>query len=662
MTGCAEVLKQRPVVRSDVDDQLGPAQPEQGGRFPLELREILAENSRRSARIRVFGWKQNRRIDDQTEWHELAPRAMKQFGRIGWLLAPAHAHRLDYDAKQRREAFGAIRFTMFHESSRLRWLGELVPPSAFGATSLVCLVALHRPRVSFVFFAMAGCWVCAMLARRRPGAARIMTRLLLFPAPDRPTPSDRLVFVQGTGLVILLGVLATPSWRNPPPLKPIYDDLAWTSLNLAVTRAKCGAASAIPHDVNVAAQLSTRADAVRTPVMEFATFTCSSIQPFVMGQNSLMLIEATTLRLNPRASLTTLARVLIAIQILGIGVFMTALTVAGVPGAWCALLLVAVMTFRDAFMVQHAYGVYPLLVPSVLGVIGIMTLVPRSCSPVVQIAFGAVLGAGIGAIGNLRTDLFLNCGVPAAVWLVSRSRSRGLFAAQGVAIIAGGVAFSLLCIRPIAQTQPQRLTGHPIMHPLVLGLAIPDNAVARQLGIKWDDSVGFDLAHAIQPGVLVLTSDYETVLRRFYVQLWRQRPVEMLKLYRVKFSAAARSFVPDTTGSGFNGQLWRIVLRPLEASGASGWAVPALFAIGACAGLMRIRRWHDSWVMPLTLVVIAGGLNWLEAAIIIPILVPAYFGVAFLTIVAACLGLYQLVWHVAWWPMNRTFLPQSSER
>jgi len=541
---------------------------------------------------------------------------------------------------------------MFDEWLRRRPRAELELAGAGGLAGLVSFVGLRRPYVSFLFAAAAGCWLCAMLARRRPAVARLLRGVLLFPHPERRPAAPRLALVQAITLMLLLCVLAGRWWLQPPPFSPIYDDHEWTSLNLAVTRARCGAASALPRDVDVASQLSARTDTARQPLTELATFPCSSIRPFVIGENTLMLIEATTLRLNPHASLTTLGRVLIAIQTIATGVFITALILAGVPGVWCAFLLVAVVTLIGSMMAQSAYAVYPLLVPSVLGFIGTVLLLPRTSSHTTEIAIGAAVGLAMGAIGNLRTDLFLICGAVAAVWLAGRSRSSWHFAAQGLAITAGAVVFHLVCIRPIEQAQPQRLSGHPIMHPLVLGLAIPDNPLAQRLGLRWDDTVGFDLAHAIQPGVHVLTPDYETVLRRFYVQLWREHPIEMVQLYRRKFAAAARSFAIDTTGIGFDGQVWRSVLRPLPAIG-SNWAVPLLFTIGVCLGLARLRRWNGSWATALTLLMIAGGLNWLEAAIVFPHFTPSYFGVAFTAVIAGCLALYQLVFHIAWWPMNR---------
>jgi hypothetical protein len=526
----------------------------------------------------------------------------------------------------------------------------------FGAAGVVSLAAARRPFVSFVFFAIACVWLSAMVAGRRPAVARLVRGWFLVPGFDPSAHIDRVVFARVGVLMAALVLLIAPSWRNPPPLSPLYDDHEWTSLNIAITRAKCGAASAIP-DVDIAAQLSSRPGDVRTPVLELAAFRCSSIRPFVISQNSLMLIEAATLRLNPRASLTTIARVLIAIQFLGTATFVTAMTVVGMPVLWSGLLILGVTTLTVALMEQYAYAVYPLNVPCVLGLIGIMTMAPRSGSWWLQVGIAVMIGIGIGAVGNLRTDMLLICVVLAAVWLLVTAGSRTSFAAQSIALATGVIAFNIVCIGPIERMQPNRLTGHPIMHPLVLALAVPDNALARQLYITWDDAVGFDLAHRIQPGVDVLTPQYEAVLRRFYFNLWRTHPREMLTVYRIKFSAAARSFVVDTTGIGFDGQLWRSVLRPLEMGNSSGWPVPALFALGACTGLLAIRRRPQSWVLPLTMVVIAGGLNWLEAVVIFSRFTPQYYSVAFIALVALCLSMYQLVWQLAWWPMNRSVLP-----
>ena len=93
MAGGPEILEQRAVVRSDVDDQLVPLQPEQRRRFALQLGEILAQNARRAAGIRILWRKQDRRIDNQAELHELALPAVQHFRRVRRLLVRPLADR-----------------------------------------------------------------------------------------------------------------------------------------------------------------------------------------------------------------------------------------------------------------------------------------------------------------------------------------------------------------------------------------------------------------------------------------------------------------------------------------------------------------------------------------------------------------------------------------
>jgi hypothetical protein len=539
-------------------------------------------------------------------------------------------------------------------------LSQVVVACAAMGAGIGSFLMLHRPYVASLCVGIGACWIVAMAVRDRSGPTRLLSRLLLAPSPGRSWRVDRLVMCEGAALMILLGWLAAPSWRNPPPLSPLYDDHESTSLNIAVTRAKCGSVSSLSDSVDVAAHLSSHPADSRTPLAALATFPCSSIHPKVINENSLMLIEAATLWMWPDASLTTVARVLVTIEVLGVGLFLTALTITGVPFLCCALLAIAIMRCIDALMVQYAYSMYPMMVPCALGFIGMITIAPDPQSRRLQTAIAFAVGVALAAIGNVRTDLYAICGVVAGFWMFERSRSRGQLLLQAVGLIAGAVAFTVVWIRPVERVQPQRLTGHTITHPLVLALAIPDHPLARQVGIVWNDDVGLALARRIKPGVEPLSSEYEAVLGRLYVQLWQQHPREMLDLYRHKFFAAARSFVVDTTGIGFDGQLWRSVLRPLGGRDSSGWMVPVLLAAAVLGGLVTIRRFAASWAMPLTLLAIAGSLNWLEAAIIFSHFTVQYFGLAFIALLACCVGLYQFVFQLAWWPMTRSVWPRSS--
>jgi hypothetical protein len=533
---------------------------------------------------------------------------------------------------------------------------------ACAAASVVALVG-QRPFVAFVIGAFGAFWWTAIVVRDRPHVVGAINRCCLLTAPGSAARVDLFTVAQWLLLMTVLAWSTGSRGVNPPPFSPIYDDHEWTSLDIAVTRAKCGALSSAPEQgSSVATYLSAHPEAATTPLISLATFTCASRRPLVISENTLMLIEAATLRVYPTASLRTIGRVLIALQALGLALFATALTVTGVPWPLSVMAMLAAIRFIDALSAQYAYAIYPLMLPSVLGTIGLLCLMPRGGTWRGQAAAGAGLGIWLAAVGNLRTDMLLICAVVVAVSSLVRRAGRLTLAAHAAGLLCGLMAFHIAWIRPIESTQPQRLTAHAIMHPIVLSLAVPDNALARQFGLRWNDTVGFDLAHRIEPGVNVLTGDYEAVLRRFYVQLWREHPGEMLNVYRHKFAYAARSFVVDTTGIGFDSQIWKSVMRPLSAPTSSGWTVPALLGLGVLAGIGLIRRWPESWILPLTLVVIAGTLNWLEAAFIFSRFTPQYYGVAFFAMLMCAIGLYQLAWQCSWWPMNRSALPTHSSQ
>jgi hypothetical protein len=531
-----------------------------------------------------------------------------------------------------------------------------VPGAAVAAAAVISgIIALVFGRwfVGAIALIVAATWLSAHVLNRLPRTARITARLLLLPDPRVVSPIDRVTLASAAGLVALLVALFLPTWRTPPPLMPIYDDHEWTSLNIAAARAACGTASSTP-DIDVAGRVAGRA--VVIPIRDIAPFSCASVHPLVITQNTLMLTEAAVLRINPAASLATIARTLLALQFTGLAAFAVALCVAGVPTLWCALLVLGAHTLTAALLDQYMYAAYPLMIPAVAALIAIATIGARARSTRAHAAVAVLLGLAIGPIVNLRTDLLPVCTAIVGLWLLADlSKTRAIW--QLLIIGAGVLAFQVTAIRPVQQAQPQRLIGHPVLHPIVLALAVPENPIASGLGLSWDDAVGFDLAHRIEPGVHVLTPDYERVLRRYYFGLWRERPGDMTRVYWLKFRAAARSIVVDSTGIGFDGQFWRAALRPLSV-GTSGWPVPLLFAFGLIGGATASRRSPRSWVLPLTMLVAAGAINWFESVVVFSHFTPQYFGLAFVALIACCLVLYQVAWQCAWWPMTRAVFPK----
>ena len=75
-----------------------PRRPSKRRRFALQFGEVVAQDLRRPAGVGILGRKQNRRIDDQAELHELALLAVQDFGGVGRLLVralPDRAHLVD---------------------------------------------------------------------------------------------------------------------------------------------------------------------------------------------------------------------------------------------------------------------------------------------------------------------------------------------------------------------------------------------------------------------------------------------------------------------------------------------------------------------------------------------------------------------------------------
>jgi hypothetical protein len=129
---------------------------------------------------------------------------------------------------------------------------------------------------------------------------------------------------------------------------------------------------------------------------------------------------------------------------------------------------------------------------------------------------------------------------------VAAARSRSLrrdqtalwFVAIAILMFAVGYeVFNRAVMRPLehpAGANTTNYTYHTIAHPLVMSLAVPPNPLSDDEGIKWNDSVGWEIAKRVQPGVGYLGPEYESALYRYYFGLWRTRPRDMLRTYWVK--------------------------------------------------------------------------------------------------------------------------------
>jgi hypothetical protein len=118
--------------------------------------------------------------------------------------------------------------------------------------------------------------------------------------------------------------------------------------------------------------------------------------------------------------------------------------------------------------------------------------------------------------------------------------------AAGVAaagFVVGMWAFNTAVMHPLehpAAGNTTNYTYHTIAHPLVMSLAVPETAFSRSVNVRWDDMSARDVAQRVQPGVAYLGPEYERALYRFYFDLWRTRPREMMRTYVVKLQRTGR--------------------------------------------------------------------------------------------------------------------------
>jgi hypothetical protein len=181
--------------------------------------------------------------------------------------------------------------------------------------------------------------------------------------------------------------------------------------------------------------------------------------------------------------------------------------------------------------------------------------------------------------------------------------------------------FGWLLIRPLT-IEPahggQASTHHVVAHPLVLGLAVPENALSRAEGIKWDDAVGLTLARRVDPQVRYLRQGYESALFLYYRQLWQRHPREMLGIYLDKLRIAGAdmiSTVRTSSKSPAGGSVARLALWPL------GWLRGGLTLLLVYAGLcacslaLHVKR-GSPFAFTVALVMLAGAGLHIESTLI----------------------------------------------
>jgi hypothetical protein len=434
--------------------------------------------------------------------------------------------------------------------------------------------------------------------------------------------------------LVLITVVVAPwfwtSFRTDAYLP--NDGHAIASLSIATNRALCGTPSAISNGAHVGYLLYQQPQRLRQPIADFVRELhgtvdkyCATVTvPLVNNENSLMLVESWMLKAAPRLSLLGIGRVLLAVRIAMALVFALALLRSGASLLMAGIVLSVAFSIDEALQVTYAYSVYSFLFGLVGLAIGIYVLAfETSNRSAPRIAIGVAAGLVSAFAVNMRTS-YLPVFAMLFVIYVWASDRRALPERPGRRVstaalmcIAFALAYAGFQYAFITRSRPPESRGpsyHVIAHPLVLSLAVPASPLSNREGIVWNDGVGVELAHRIDPSVVYLTPEYEAALRKYYFGLWSRYPAEMRQIYIDKLTLAGRHMIETAE---FNRPTMTTILFVLHAVPDGIWLLTLLLAAAAAAAAVVVRRRSGS-ALAICMVAASGVFLMIECAVIMP--------------------------------------------
>ena len=455
-----------------------------------------------------------------------------------------------------------------------------------------------------------------------------------------PTASPRPAWWRAWSAVVLvlvvLGVFLASGALAPPRALVWSDKHRNTALEIAINRVLCGTESRLSPAFPIARQLEDHPELHDVPMRDFArrlagspTAYCHSVvQPFLGGENSLMLEMTLFLSADPQLSFRGLGWCLQGSRVAALVLFAFVLLENGASLWFAGAVLSSGLGILGYLSATAHYSVYPFLpVLLVLEITLLSYCLQRGLSLGVpaHIAVAGLAGWLMAFAVNMRSShlpvyaAFLALYFVAGERLARGSRSCGSrLRWLGAGVLSAGLCyglFGLLFIRPLTQDSAggQTRPHHPVAHALVLGLAVPENDLSRREGIEWEDSAGLSLARRIDPKVSYLREGYESALFTYYRRLWARHPREMLEIYWRKLQIAGRSMISKLSASPAGPLIWPLAWIP---NGGAFLLLHAALA-GFCLGVHSRRG--SPFAFTLALVATAGFLLQLESALVFPV-------------------------------------------
>lgn len=384
---------------------------------------------------------------------------------------------------------------------------------------------------------------------------------------------------------------------------------------------------------------------------------------FTNNENSLMYLEAAILELSPNLTLNQLGAWLSSFRMAINLVFATALLRIGLSPLFALASFVAVQHIISRMDITDLYSLYPNILPLCLG-FAIVTVLVIKAYPTKKlwIVFLAslVLGLFAGFVGNMRSSYSLVCvsGLVLLLFILNKTppaeavifkedgekKPKGnlrigkkylAFGAIALGYFVGLYTFDATLIGAIRKENSghsvQNRAYHVVAHPLVLGLATPENDFAKQQGIRWNDSIGPILAQQIDPNVKYMDENYEKALFAYYAKLWIDYPEEMVGLYLKKWQSAAQ-------GISFGFKPINYILPKLD-----GIILTVLLAELFIGSYLLLRQTSAVTKMLIMFPLLVALLSLGESAMIMSAYLPIYYAPIRFGVDFGCLLIMQII-------------------
>jgi hypothetical protein len=484
----------------------------------------------------------------------------------------------------------------------------------------------------------------------------VLRDLLLGSPAGRTTGRSLLLIV---ALTITLG-MATRSCA--PIEEPLTAGHPSISLEIAFNWVLCRQPSHLSDVHSLGAYLRDHSESMTTPLQEVARLQAGSLDaycrtattPFLNSENSFTLVTAAVLALNRSSSLASLERTLYGV-VVGMSLlfaFVLFRAGSGLPLV-AGMVVTSLLIFLDLEPVR--FSQYSLILPAVLLDISWLALalsVPRRFGLPRQALVVAVAGFLAGFTVNVRTSYLPTCVLLVTTYTLlafalkrktsnrQEPRLPSWLAASVAAFIAGFVLFHISFIARLTPAVGAGHSTHPVAHPLVLGLAVPMNDLARTEGIAWNDEVGLTLAQRAIPDATYLGPLYERALFAYYRSLWRAHPREMVRVYAAKFALAGRPLLEQSDRPLYGGRWYSTALLPLRGL-PTGLLIIALLAAVAVHSTLRCLREPSLSAFVLASISTAALLVQVESSVIMPEFSMRYQSVLLFGLIVVCLSGYE---------------------